>query len=75
MSPATFQKTPFPHSGPIQHELSALVESVLSANYMAGSAAGERGAWGQSTNETTLKYLNSQRLTTQEACTHLKGLS
>lgn len=28
-------------------------ESIPGANYMAGSAAGECGAWGQPTRETT----------------------
>ena len=48
----TFQKTPLLHSGPLQ--LSCLPrESILGANYTAGSALGERGAWGQPTRETT----------------------
>lgn len=52
-----FWKSPFKRCLSYTLDLSSMSclprESILGANYTAGSALGERGAWGQPTRETT----------------------
>lgn len=50
-SAANFQRMPFPHLGPLS--ISCLPwELILTANYMAGREAGERGGWGVNLSRT-----------------------